>query len=96
VSEVSAPNLYAYCDKIRTRADTWLTLFTDEEFEDGLRLLAEAAEKEPSGPVVSRLDLLVLEWPCHGVHEVLGRHANVQGRFCTRCPVDIPEGYLTE
>ncbi len=61
VAEISAPSLHAYYDKIRTRADTWLTLIPDEDFEGGLNLLAKFAEQGPPGPVISTLDLLVLQ-----------------------------------
>ncbi len=60
VGEVSAPNLRAYYERIKTRADSSLTLVSDDEFELGLAALKRAAEEEPPAPVVNRLDLLVL------------------------------------
>jgi ubiquinone/menaquinone biosynthesis C-methylase UbiE len=60
VAEISAPNLRGYYEKVRTRADSFLTQISDEEFERGLTLLAMAVEEEQPAPVRSRLDLLVL------------------------------------
>ena len=60
VAETSAPNRRAYYEKVQTRADSFLTQITDEDFERGLAALSKAAEEEPPAPVVSRLDLLVL------------------------------------
>jgi ubiquinone/menaquinone biosynthesis C-methylase UbiE len=60
VAEISAPNLRAYYEKVQSRADSFLTQISDEEFERGLTLLAMAVEEEQPDPVVSRLDLLVL------------------------------------
>ncbi len=60
VPEISAPSLRGYYERVRTRADSFLTQITDEEFKSGLAALATAAEEEPSEPVISRLDLLVL------------------------------------
>jgi SAM-dependent methyltransferase len=61
VTQVSAPSLAVYRDKIRLRADTGLRLLPDEEFAAGLAALerAAAAETTPT-PVTDRLDLLVL------------------------------------
>src|SRR6266511_1718630 len=61
VTQVSAPSLAAYRDKVRLRADTGLRLLPDEEFAAGLAALdrAAAAETTPA-PVTDRLDLLVL------------------------------------
>ena len=61
VTQVSAPSLAAYRDKVRLRADTGLRLLPDEEFAAGLAALdrAAAAETTPT-PVTDRLDLLVL------------------------------------
>jgi len=60
VTQVSAPSLAAYRDKVRRRADTGLRLLPDEEFAAGLAALerAAAAETTPT-PVTDRLDLLV-------------------------------------
>jgi hypothetical protein len=44
--QVTAPSLRAYLDKARTRADTSLTLISDDEFERGLLALERAAERE--------------------------------------------------
>ncbi len=60
VAEISAPNLRSYYEKVRTRADSFLTQISDEDFKRGLASLDIAAEEEPPGPVLSRLDLLVL------------------------------------
>jgi ubiquinone/menaquinone biosynthesis C-methylase UbiE len=61
VTQVSAPSLAVYRDKVRLRADTGLRLLPDEEFAAGLAALdrAAAAETTPA-PVTDRLDLLVL------------------------------------
>jgi SAM-dependent methyltransferase len=57
----TAPSLRAYLDKARTRADTSLTLISDDEFERGLLALERAAERETEPrPVIDYLDLLVL------------------------------------
>ena len=60
VTQVSAPSLAAYRDKVRRRADTGLRLLPDEELAAGLSALerAAAAETTPT-PVTDRLDLLV-------------------------------------
>jgi ubiquinone/menaquinone biosynthesis C-methylase UbiE len=60
VTQVSAPSLVVYRDKVRLRADTGLRLLPDEEFAAGLAALdrAAAAETTPA-PVTDRLDLLV-------------------------------------
>lgn len=60
VAEVTASNLQAYYERIKTRADSSLTLISDEEFERGLRALRKAADEEPPSPIITRLDLLVL------------------------------------
>jgi ubiquinone/menaquinone biosynthesis C-methylase UbiE len=61
VTQVSAPSLAVYRDKVRLRADTGLRLLPDQEFAAGLAALdrAAAAETTPT-PVTDRLDLLVL------------------------------------
>jgi ubiquinone/menaquinone biosynthesis C-methylase UbiE len=61
VTQVSAPSLAVYLDKVRRRADTGLRLLPDEEFAAGLAAVerAAAAETNPT-PVTDRLDLLVL------------------------------------
>jgi ubiquinone/menaquinone biosynthesis C-methylase UbiE len=61
VTQVSAPSLAAYRDKVRRRADTGLRLLPDEEFAAGLAALDRAAAAETARtPVTDRLDLLVL------------------------------------
>jgi ubiquinone/menaquinone biosynthesis C-methylase UbiE len=61
VAQVSAPNLAAYRDKVRRRADTGLRLLPDEQFAAGLAALDRAVEAETAPtPVLDRLDLLVL------------------------------------
>jgi ubiquinone/menaquinone biosynthesis C-methylase UbiE len=60
IAEILAPNLRAYYEKVRTRADSFLTQISDEDFERGLASLDKAAAEEPRAPVVSRLDLLIL------------------------------------
>jgi len=61
VTQVSAPSLAAYRDKVRRRADTGLRLLPDEEFAAGLAALERAAAAETTpAPVTDRLDLLVL------------------------------------
>jgi SAM-dependent methyltransferase len=60
VSQLTAPDLRAFYKRVRTRADTTLLRLSDEEFEEGLRLLeGEAAKEVEPQPVYSRLDLLV-------------------------------------
>lgn len=60
VAEVTAKDLHAYHQRVATRADSSLSLITDDEFERGLEALRRAAEEEPPRPVITRLDLLVL------------------------------------
>jgi ubiquinone/menaquinone biosynthesis C-methylase UbiE len=61
VAQVSAPNLAAYRDKVRLRADTGLALLPDDQFAAGLADLDRAVEAETTPrPVIDRLDLLVL------------------------------------
>jgi SAM-dependent methyltransferase len=61
VTQVSAPSLAAYRDKVRRRADTGLRLLPDEEFAAGLGGPGRAAAAEITpAPVTDRLDLLVL------------------------------------
>jgi ubiquinone/menaquinone biosynthesis C-methylase UbiE len=61
VSEVIARDLRSYCERIRARANSTLTLISDEEFEEGLAQLGRAASRETRPePVVDRRDLLVL------------------------------------
>lgn len=61
VTQVSAPSLRVFCERVRTRADTTLQLLSEGEFAEGMRRLEAdvAAEVEPR-PVTSALDLLVL------------------------------------
>jgi ubiquinone/menaquinone biosynthesis C-methylase UbiE len=61
VSQMSAPSLRAFCDQVRTRADSTLLGLTDEEFANGLRKLKREADEElHPQPVYSSLDLLEL------------------------------------
>jgi SAM-dependent methyltransferase len=61
VTEVDAPSLRSFCERVRTRADSTLSPLTDEEFALGMeRLEAEVAREMTPTPVVSGLDLLVL------------------------------------
>lgn len=61
VSELIARDLRSYCERIRVRANSTLTLISDEDFEEGLARLERAASQEKSPePVVDRRDLLVL------------------------------------
>lgn len=59
--QVTAQSLRNYLEKAKSRADTSLTLISDDEFTRGLRALERAAaqETEPK-PVIDYLDLLVL------------------------------------
>jgi SAM-dependent methyltransferase len=61
LAQETAPSLSVYLEKAKTRADTSLTLISDEEFKRGLDKLARAAHgaAEPR-PVIDHLDLLVL------------------------------------
>jgi SAM-dependent methyltransferase len=61
VTQVSAPGLRVFCERMRSRADTTLQALSDQEFADGMRRLEEdaAAETEPQ-PVTTTLDLMVL------------------------------------
>jgi SAM-dependent methyltransferase len=57
----TAPSLRDYFEKAKARADTSLTLISDDEFERGLRALERAAERETEPrPVIDYLELLVL------------------------------------
>lgn len=61
VTQVSAPSLRVFCERVRTRADTTLQLLSDEAFTEGMRRLeADAAAEVDPRPVTSALDLLVL------------------------------------
>jgi ubiquinone/menaquinone biosynthesis C-methylase UbiE len=61
VTQVSAPGLAVFRDKVRRRADTGLRLLPDAEFAAGLAALERAAAAETAAtPVTDRLDLLVL------------------------------------
>jgi ubiquinone/menaquinone biosynthesis C-methylase UbiE len=61
VPEVIAPNLRAYHDRLRVRANSTLTLIDEHEFAEGLaRLDRAASEQSGPEPVVDRRDLLVL------------------------------------
>lgn len=60
ITETNAANLHQYARKIATRADSTLTLISDEDFEAGLAELRRMAEEAPRAPVTSTLDLVVL------------------------------------
>lgn len=60
VSQIAATNLGEYAGRIATRTDSTLALISDEEFERGLADLRKAALHEPSAPVRTTLDLLIL------------------------------------
>jgi ubiquinone/menaquinone biosynthesis C-methylase UbiE len=61
VSEVVAEDLRSLYDRIRVRANSTLTLISDDQFEQGLERLREAAGQEQgAGRVVDQRDLLVL------------------------------------
>jgi ubiquinone/menaquinone biosynthesis C-methylase UbiE len=60
VPEIVATDWRAYVDRIEVRANSTLTVITDEEFEDGLVRLRAAARRETSPrEVVDPRDLLV-------------------------------------
>ena len=61
VQQTTAVSLGDFLTRVRTRADTTLQALMDQEFEDGLKRLEEAASREGTPTlVVDRLDLLVL------------------------------------
>lgn len=61
MSEVVAEDLPSYCERLRVRACSTLTLISDQDFEQGLQRLREAANQQGNGQrVVDRRDLLVL------------------------------------
>jgi ubiquinone/menaquinone biosynthesis C-methylase UbiE len=62
VSQLTAPSLAVFLERVKTRADSTLLALSDAEFEEGLRLIEEdvSAEVEPQ-PVYSALDLLVFK-----------------------------------
>lgn len=61
VSEVAAQDLRSLYDRIRVRASSTLTLIGDDDFDEGLRRLREAAERdEKPQRIVDKRDLLVL------------------------------------
>ena len=60
VDQIAAADLHEYVQRTATRADSTLELISDEEFEQGLQELTVLAENSPPGPVVARLDLLVV------------------------------------
>jgi ubiquinone/menaquinone biosynthesis C-methylase UbiE len=62
VPEIVAPDLRAYHKRIAVRANSTLTLISDDEFHSGLERLAEAAAGQSvPAEVVDRKDLLVLQ-----------------------------------
>jgi SAM-dependent methyltransferase len=61
ISQVSAPSLRAYAERVRERADTLLLGVPDDEFAAGLADLdRDAAAEDPPVPVINQLSLLVL------------------------------------
>ncbi|MGH2734620.1 MAG: class I SAM-dependent methyltransferase [Actinomycetota bacterium] len=61
VPEVIARDLHSYYDRLRLRANSTLTLISDEDFAEGLARLKRAADRQPDPePVVDHRDLLVL------------------------------------
>jgi hypothetical protein len=63
ITEISASSPLEYCDRIKARADSTLSMITDDDFERGLAAMRAAAEREPPAPVLTRLDLLVMRAP---------------------------------
>jgi SAM-dependent methyltransferase len=59
VREIAAADLHDYVRKLETRADSTLTLISDEDFERGLTELRRMAEVSPPEPVRAGLDLVV-------------------------------------
>jgi ubiquinone/menaquinone biosynthesis C-methylase UbiE len=63
VPEVVAGDLRGYYERIRVRANSTLTLISDEDFAHGLAQLENEADQSPqSGPVVDGRVLLVFRW----------------------------------
>lgn len=60
VTEIVAADLNEYTRRIETRADSTLTLISEEEFERGLADLRQMAAGSGPEPVTMTLDLLVL------------------------------------
>jgi SAM-dependent methyltransferase len=60
VRQQTAPDLAAYAERVRLRADSVLQLLSEEEFARGLAAIDAAAAAGASAPVVDALDLLVL------------------------------------
>jgi ubiquinone/menaquinone biosynthesis C-methylase UbiE len=61
VTQVSAPDMRSFAERVRTRADTTLKLITDDEYAQGLaRIDAMVAAEQHPAPVVDRLVLLAL------------------------------------
>lgn len=58
VREVAAADLHHYVRKVESRADSTLTLISDEEFQEGLNRLRQMAEERTPEPVVAGLDLV--------------------------------------
>jgi hypothetical protein len=54
-----APSMNAMIERIKLRADTTLEKISDEEFDNGVAAMTEAA-KVDDGPVIDSLDLIVL------------------------------------
>ena len=61
VPEIVASGIAAYIQRIEVRANSTLTLISDEDFEEGLASMRHAAERQRSStPIVDLRDLLVL------------------------------------
>ena len=61
----NAPSLRALQDRVRWRAISTLELTSDEEFEQGLERMRQAAEEETRDePVQEQVDLLAFQRPC--------------------------------
>lgn len=61
VTEIAAANLHEYVERIETRADSTLSLISDDDFRRGLAELRRMAETSHRDPVTMTLDLLVLQ-----------------------------------
>lgn len=60
VHQVVAPDLAAYADRLSLRAISTMKLLPDEEFDEGLTRMRDAAGQPNQRPVTEAVDLLVL------------------------------------